>query len=176
MNLRDVLAPFLGILERRGISYAIIGGYAVAAWGKLRATRDIDLLCSPGDLNLLKSSLKEAGITFEHRVGDLEDPISDVIRIDAGSQEDICEIDVLAGIKGAPRDLLKRARTIQIEELPVQVASPEDTIVLKLLGGSALDIEDARGILRVQKQNINASLLEQICPPHLKDALADLRG
>jgi len=47
-------------------------------------------------------------------------------------------------------------------------------IVLKLLGGSALDIEDARGILRIQKQSIDRSLLERICPDLLKGALANL--
>jgi hypothetical protein len=42
------------------------------------------------------------GVGFEHRVGDFEDPISDVIRIDVGTAEDLYEIDVLAGIRGAP--------------------------------------------------------------------------
>jgi len=43
MNLRDVLARIDGLLKRCGIEYAVIGGYAVAAWGEVRATRDIDL-------------------------------------------------------------------------------------------------------------------------------------
>jgi predicted nucleotidyltransferase len=174
MNLRDVVAPFIGLLERTGVAYAIIGGYAVAAWGELRATRDVDLLCSLDDLDLLKSTINAAGLGFEHRVGDSDDPISDVIRIDIGSAEDSYEIDVLAGIRGAPAGLLQRARTVQIEDLALKVASPEDIIILKLLGGSALDMEDARGILRIQDQNIDRSLVEQICPPHLKHALADL--
>jgi predicted nucleotidyltransferase len=174
MNLHVVLAPFIGSLERARIEYAIIGGYAAAAWGELRATRDIDLLCSVKDLDLVKSALKASGVGFEHRMGDFEDPISDVIRIDVGTAEDLYQIDVLAGIKGAPAGLLQRSRTVQIENLALKVASPEDMIILKLLGGSALDIEDARGILRIQDRSINRSLLNQICPDLLKGALADL--
>ena len=174
MNLREVLAPIVGLLERTRVAYAIIGGYAVAAWGELRATRDVDLLCNAKDVDLLKSELKTAGLDFEHRIGDSDDPISDVIRIHVGSADDIYEIDVLAGIKAAPAGLLQRSRTVQIENLALKVASPEDMIILKLLGGSALDIEDARGILRVQNQSIDHTLLGQICPNSLKSALADL--
>ena len=174
MNLHSVLAPIAGLLERARIDYAIIGGYAVAAWGELRATRDIDLICGVKDLDLLKSALKAARVDFEHRIGDFDDPISDVIRINAGTAEDLYEIDVLAGIKGTPAGLLQRSRTVQIEDLALKVASPEDMIILKLLGGSAIDIEDACGILRIQKQNIDRSLLDQICPDLLKGALADL--
>jgi len=97
-----------------------------------------------------------------------------VIRIHVGSAEDIYEIDVLAGIKGAPAGLLQRSRTVQIDNLALKVAAPEDMIILKLLGGSALDIEDARGILRVQKQSIDRALLQQICPNSLRNDLAEL--
>jgi hypothetical protein len=174
MSLQRVLTPIIGLLERNGIDYAIIGGYAAAAWGELRATRDVDLLCEVKDVSALKSALGTAGLNFEHRAGDLDDPISDVVRIDVGSAADIHEIDVLAGIRGAPRDLLLRARIVQIESLALKVACPEDMIILKLLGGSALDIADARGILRVQSQNIDRALLGQICPDPLKGVLADL--
>ncbi len=173
-NLHSVLAPVLGLLERSGTPYAVVGGYAVAAWGKLRATRDVDLLCEVKDLDSLKLSMQSEGLVFEHRVGDVDDPISDVIRINVSSGEDVYDIDLLAGIRGAPAGLLQRARTVQIEKLTLKVASPEDMIILKLLAGSALDLEDARGILRVQNQNLDRSLLHQICTSPLKNDLANL--
>jgi hypothetical protein len=89
MNLHDVLAPLVAILDRQRIAYAVIGGYAVAAWGELRATRDVDLYCNAGDLGVLKRALQSAALCFEHRVGDSEDPISDVIRIEAGSGDTV---------------------------------------------------------------------------------------
>ncbi len=112
MNLHDVLAPLVLLFQRYQIEYAVIGGYAVAAWGELRATRDVDLLCRPRDLGLLKSALESAALPFYHRVGDAEDPISDVVRIEAGSGDTVFEIDVLAGIRGAPAGLFQRCRTV----------------------------------------------------------------
>ena len=97
MNLHDVLAPLVSILERHRIAYAVIGGYAVAAWGELRATRDVELFCSAGDLGVLRSALQSAALRFEHCVGDAEDPISDVARIEAGSGDTVFEIDDAGG-------------------------------------------------------------------------------
>ncbi len=174
MNLETIIAPVIRLLEVNHIPYAVIGGYAVAAWGEMRATRDVDLFCLVSDLPKLKSALKAAGIVFEHRTGDLEDPISDVVRIDVGSPENLYEIDVLAGIQGAPGGLLQRSRVVPFQGMELRVAGPEDMIVLKLLSGSPLDLEDARGILRVQKTVIDVGLLRQICPDHLGDDLEAL--
>ena len=174
MNLQAVLAPIVHLFEQTRIPYAVIGGYAVAAWGELRATRDVDFLCNAPDIGKLKSALKSAGYVFEHRTGDLEDPISDVIRIDTGSTGSIFEIDVLAGIRGEPPGLLQRSRTVPFQGMEVKVAGPEDMIILKLLGGSPLDLEDAHGILRVQKDAVSRELLRQICPDQLSEALAGI--
>ncbi len=174
MTLESILAPLVRLLEKDHISYAIIGGYAVAAWGEMRATRDVDFLCGVQDLGNLRSALQAAGYSFEHRTGDLDDPISEVIRIDVGSADSMYEIDMLAGIRGAPSGVLQRSRTVQLENMNLKVAGPEDMIILKLLGGSPLDIEDARGILRVQNHKIDRELLLQICPDQVRGTLASL--
>ena len=56
----------------------------------------------------------------------------------------------------------------------VPVASPEDTIVLKLPAGSPRDLEDALGILRLQGGRRDVSLLRDLCPNSLHDALGRL--
>jgi len=167
MTLRDVLAPIDELMRRHGIRYAVIGGYAVAAWGEVRATRDIDLLCGAGDLSALTSALREAGTEFEHRVGDIDDPISDVIRIRTGTRSAPYELDFLAGIRGSPPGLLERAREVILDDLAIPVASPEDMILLKLLGGSARDLDDARGIIRHQSGSLELALIRRLCPQSL---------
>jgi predicted nucleotidyltransferase len=174
MNLKDVLTQIDALLKHSQIEYAVIGGYAVAAWGEMRATRDIDLLCSAEDLATLKAALLKSGMRFEHRVGDPDDPISDVMRIDLGAGGELYEVDVLAGIREAPAGILERSRPVQIQDLAVPVASPEDIIILKILGGSARDIEDARSILRTQKGRIDLSLIRQLCPLPLMHVLESL--
>jgi predicted nucleotidyltransferase len=174
MNLRDILNLFDQLLRQNGISYAVIGGYAVAAWGELRATRDLDLLCRTKDLESLKSALRKANLDFEHRTGDAEDPIADVIRIEVGPPGSPYEVDLLAGIRGIPEGIFERSRGVQIDDLEVPVASPEDMIVLKLLGGSARDLEDARGILRMQQGKLDLLLLGRLCPESLGENLEAL--
>jgi predicted nucleotidyltransferase len=174
MNLREVLAPIDELMRRHRIRYAIIGGYAVAAWGEVRATRDVDLLCSAQDLGTIKTVLRQSNLDFEHRIGDADDPISDVIRIRAGTASAPYEVDFLAGIRGAPAGLLDRTRNVSLDDLVVPVASPEDTIVLKMLGGSARDLEDARSIIRTQEGRLDLFLLRRLCPESLQQTLEAL--
>ncbi len=146
----------------------------MAAWGEVRATPDVDLICRAQDIEGLKSILRKSNIDFEHRVGDLDDPISDVLRIQAGSTGASYEIDLLAGIREAPAGVLERAHTVRIDDLEIPVASPEDMIILKLLAGSARDLEDARAILRAQVGTVDLALLRELCPELTKADLERL--
>jgi hypothetical protein len=173
MNFLELLGKIDAIFLKCGIPYALIGGYAVAAWGEERATRDIDLLCLSDSQELIKA-LKEDRLPFEHRIGDWDDPISEVIQLDMGDMGNPFEIDILFGIKNAPIDLFKRIRKLHVENSIIPVASPEDMVLLKLLAGSARDLEDAKSILQVQGTKLDVNLLHQICPDRLKDALEKL--
>jgi len=168
MSLRDCLIPIDRLMKEHGIPYAIIGGYAVAAWGDVRATRDIEILCAAGSLETLVFALRKSGVHFEHRIGDADDPISHVIRVRQGDAGALYDVDILAGIRGAPPDLLTRVRSVSLDDLDAPVASPEDMVVLKLLGGSALDLEDARGILHFPKRKLDLALLRRLCPESLR--------
>ncbi len=171
MKLKDLLAPLDELLRRERIKYAVIGGYAVAVWGEVRATRDIDLLCSAADLGPLVAALARADMRYERRTGDLDDPVSEVVKIDLSSEEDTYVIDVLAGIRGAPRRIVERAHQVALEGMVLPVASPEDTVLLKLLAGSRRDLDDALGIIRMQAGRLDLALLQDLCPPNLKPAL-----
>ncbi len=171
MTLKDLLAPLDELLRREQIKYAVIGGYAVAVWGEVRATRDIDLLCSTADLAPLVAALAKADFHFERRTGDLDDPVSEVVTIDLSSEEDTYLIYVLTGIRGAPRGIVERAHQVTLEGLVLPVASPEDTVLLKLLAGSRRDLDDALGIIHMQAGRLDLALLQDLCPPNLKPAL-----
>jgi predicted nucleotidyltransferase len=172
MSLADLFGPLDELLRRSGVRYAVIGAYAVAAWGTIRATRDLDLLIETKDIDLLRAALSQAGFDFEYRPGDPDDPIQCVLRLisEGGPQE----IDVLAGIKGSPPGITDRVAVVELSRLKLRVAAPEDVIVLKLLAGSLQDIEDARAILRTQGTLISRHLLLQLCPAHLQGTLQSL--
>jgi hypothetical protein len=42
MNFANVLRMFGGFFERERIRYAVVGGVAVTAWGRVRSTKDVD--------------------------------------------------------------------------------------------------------------------------------------
>lgn len=174
MSLRNFLAPIDRLLKECWVPYAVIGGYAVAAWGEVRATRDIELLCRPTDLEAVQAALRGAHLDFEHRVGDLSDPIAHVIRVRVEPAGEPYEVDLIAGIEGAPPGIFERLRMVRVDDLEIPVASPEDVIILKLLGGSARDLEDARSVLRVQGEKLDLALLRRLCPIPLKESLEDL--
>lgn len=60
----DMLREADGIItafQRAGIRYAVAGGFAVAIHGRIRATKDIDFLCHPDDLDRAIICLSELG-------------------------------------------------------------------------------------------------------------------
>lgn len=71
------------------IQFALIGGLAVAAWGVIRATQDIDVLANSDRIplvntrlrNELKDFLDRNGWRAEWRVGDADDPIPLLLRV-----------------------------------------------------------------------------------------------
>jgi predicted nucleotidyltransferase len=171
MTLRDLLAPIDKLLVEERIRYAVIGGYAVAAWGQVRATQDLDLLCSLADVSRLVERLERAGLRFNQRTGDRDDPIESVIRIEMESADNPYEVDILAGIRGTPPGILERVHPVEFKGLTIPVASPEDTVILKLLGGSARDLEDALSILRIQGNRLSLPLMRDLCPAETKETL-----
>ncbi len=60
----DMLREVDGIIaafERVEIRYALAGGFAVAIYGRIRATKDVDFICHPDDVGRATDCLAEAG-------------------------------------------------------------------------------------------------------------------
>jgi hypothetical protein len=83
-------------------------------------------------------------------------------------------VDILFGIKNAPPAILDRVRMLDFDDIAVPVASPEDMILLKLLGGSPRDLEDAKSILQIQGAKLDLNLIWRFCPDTLKKAFETL--
>jgi predicted nucleotidyltransferase len=134
-------------LEARRIDYMVIGGQAVLVYGEPRLTKDIDLTIARDAaaarelLEIVRSmgwkALPENPETFvsETMVLPCQDPKSGV------------RIDLIFTTSDYERQAIARARRIQIGKALVQIASPEDIIVHKVLAGRPRDLEDVRGIL-----------------------------
>ncbi len=59
--LLDELLRTTHALDEAGVEHALVGGLAVAVWGAPRATKDIDLLVRPEDVDRAVDIAKEQG-------------------------------------------------------------------------------------------------------------------
>jgi len=70
-KVNERLRKTVGIIERAGVPYAVIGGHAVRAWvaqvdeAAVRTTRDVDILIREEDLPTLIEAMSQSG--FHHR-------------------------------------------------------------------------------------------------------------
>jgi hypothetical protein len=67
--------PLLSVLMEHGVCFVVVGGYAVAAHGYVRATKDVDICPEPTDENLVR--LAEALAELEAEPTGLDDFASD---------------------------------------------------------------------------------------------------
>jgi len=118
MEIQDTLSLAAEALRNEHIDFALIGGFALAAHGVVRATQDIDLLVDGGKKEATKQSLIRAGfkLAFEN---------AEVMHFSGPGQ-----LDTLLANRTATLDMLKRAK--RINDFPVPVVSAEDLIGLKI--------------------------------------------
>ncbi len=61
----DELRALIDILNREGIPYAVCGGIAVALYGYVRTTKDIDILVQEEDIVRIAAAVKDQGFVFD---------------------------------------------------------------------------------------------------------------
>ncbi|MBU4306948.1 MAG: nucleotidyltransferase [Candidatus Aminicenantes bacterium] len=156
------LLRILKIFHRLEIPFALVGGHAVAAWGAVRATRDIDFLAAvlPDQIIELVNKFKKAGFKVDYRKGDEGDPVQGVIGLESMKAEDAEPVEIILGIKKMPTGIFERARQILFLGMEVPVTSPEDLIVLKCLAAGPVDLEDARTIFKIMNKKMDMEYLK----------------
>lgn len=163
-------------LKALEIPYGLIGGWAVIAWGRVRATRDVDWLAviRPSRKTEVLKALSSLG-AVEWRAPGEDDPIAGLIRI-VPEDEEKPVIDILLAAKAADREALSRCVDLDLGQGPVPAVRPEDIIAMKLQAGGGLDYEDAKAILQVQSERIDQAVLESACAARrVSNRLASLR-
>ncbi|MBU4268204.1 MAG: hypothetical protein KJ808_05080 [Acidobacteria bacterium] len=157
------LAKILKAFHLLKIPFALAGGHAVAAWGVVRATRDIDFLAdAAGELAAkLVLELKKAGFSLVFRKGDEADPLRGVIHVEMKGSADDELVDIVLGIRNMPQGIFERSLALDFLGLEIPTVAPEDMIILKCLAGGPIDLEDARSILFIMKKRLDMKYLER---------------
>lgn len=118
MDLRKNLLLIKTLLEKENISFALIGGLALAARGFVRATQDIDVLISENDKARAKQLLQKAGFAIVHET-------EEVIQFEGDAF-----IDILLARRPMSKKMLENAS--MVGDFPVKVLETEDLIGLKI--------------------------------------------
>lgn len=126
VDFAHVLKTLLAELERQGIRYAAIGGFALGALGVVRATADVDLLVHRDDLERFHQLLSRLG--YVRRVQ--TENVSHYQHAD----EIWGTLDILHAFRTYALGMLERARTHPVfgGTQSIRVLEPEDVIGLKI--------------------------------------------
>jgi len=156
-SLREICS----FLDETSVEYMLVGGMAVGIWAEPRATVDIDLLVSIrlADLDNLRRHLTESGrFIFIHEKPMVFGRIS-FLRATLRSNADI-SIDFIFSDDFFKIEALKRKEVVQLSDFVLNIATPEDLIILKLLSGREQDKLDAMKILQIQKNKLDKDYLQ----------------
>lgn len=148
-------------LDEAGIPYMLVGGQAVTFHGIPRFTEDIDITIglSADGVEEMLSFCRDAGLsalpddpaTFVRSTNVLpvSDPTSGV------------RVDFIFSSVPFERSAIERAVKVTVRGAGVRVATPEDLVLYKLFAGRPRDVEDARGIVTVRREDLDWEYLRK---------------
>jgi hypothetical protein len=153
LELRGAFLAVLDALGDAGIAHAFIGALPVLAWGRVRATTDIDLVVLAGDeWHRLTEALRQRGFRAGRVVGPSEpsDKLPD-ISVFHGPGHPSVRIDVFIAKTEFERTVIETARTAAVLGTTVRLARPEGSIIYKLLASRPKDLDDVEAIFEARR-------------------------
>jgi len=153
LNLRDAFRAVVETLAETGVPHAFIGALPVLAWGRVRATTDIDLVVAVGaEWGRLCAALARRGMIERKQIGPTTatDPLPDVA-VFYSSGDPPVRIDVFVAKTDFERAVVATAREASVLGMTVRLARPEASIIYKLLAQRRLDLDDVEGIFEARQ-------------------------
>ena len=134
---------FVELLNARAVEYMVVGAYAVARYGVVRNTGDIDVWVNPTPENAVRvvQVLADFGVAgLGHTVADFTE-CGNIIQIGVSP----IRIDVLTAIDGVSfAECYPDRQTAVLDEVPIAVISIHDLRRNKASTGRPKDKEDLR--------------------------------
>lgn len=148
MQFDRVLSTFAEFFERERIRFALIGGLAVHAWGRVRPTRDVDFA--------IDAERDESVQAFAESLGFVTVYASDAFSNHQHSEPAWGQVDFMY-LRGRTADAVFGASTRKelVEGHPMPVASPEHLAMMKAVAMKSFphrtlyEGEDVRTLLKV---------------------------
>ena len=143
MDIYDELHNLLEALRRHRVAYGLCGGLAMAVYGIVRATEDIDLLVEESGLRKVRAVAEGLGFRFGPKPLVLKRGRIKIYRMLKLAGEDFLKLDLLL-VTPSTQLAWDSRRTMRTEFGRLQVVSPAGLIHLKRLRRSGQDQDDIR--------------------------------
>jgi len=125
MNFERVIRQLVSALEKGGVSYALIGGFAMGLRGVQRATMDLDFILMLEHLDAADRILLDCGYLRTFR--------SENVSHYESTDRDWGRVDILHAFRGPTLGMLARAEAIPVlGDFHIKVVQAEDLIGLKV--------------------------------------------
>jgi hypothetical protein len=128
--------------------YALIGGFAVAAWGVPRATQDIDFAVAIGSKDPYVLAEYMDG---QYDIGGVDDPLKGVIRATVTVASGSVPLQLVFLPSVFTDAIFHQVETLSILNHRVPVVKWDVLLLLKLYAGGPQDMLDARQILKIRQ-------------------------
>ena len=161
---RDVLQPdrLLGVLREHRVEFVIIGGFALAAHGVVRGTKDVDIVPDPGPENVRRLVGALRALSAEVLLADDFDPseggiVADEEGLALGGnwvlRTRLGRLDVMQEVPGMRGYAPLRASSVE-HEVPdagtFAFCGLDDLIAMKVAAGRPQDELDVASLLRAR--------------------------
>jgi hypothetical protein len=140
LTLYGELRALVAALHAQRLDYALCGGVAVAIHGEPRATRDIDVLVAPKDLDGVRLVLKGLGYGLEAAPMLFRSGL-EVRRISKVAEGELFTVDLVLA-SAALEPIWSGREAMTWEDQPLWVVSRDGLVEMKRIAGRAQDLAD----------------------------------
>ncbi len=145
-TVEETAGAFARACAAAKVDYAIVGAFAVGAWGAPRATRDVDVLMRvPSPVEPFAVALRAEGLSVVAQ--DLVDAEREGGHATILDDSSLLHIDVKAARSQSELRQIEHAVIVEASGAPFRIAAPEDTIAYKLVWDRPIDRSDVDSIV-----------------------------
>jgi len=137
-------------INRLLADYALIGGFAVSAWGVPRATQDLDFALV---LGTVQPEALARHLKAEFYLGDSDDPLRGMFQLSVSVKNHRIPIQLVLFPPSWNPIIFQGVESLAIFDCSVPVVSWQTLILLKMYAGGPQDLLDVQQILAVRQPN-----------------------
>ena len=167
-DLDKLVIDFVRILDRNKVKYVLVSGYVSILFGRSRSSEDIDIIVKKLPKRRFAVLWEDLSKYFECLVPDNFESAYDKYLMKQTSirfsrkDQPIPNIEFMFP-KAEDLDnwVLKNGKQVRLNRYALKISPIELQIAYKLFLGSGKDIEDARHLYQLFKENLNQKLLSE---------------